>query len=453
MKVFHRKVILIICCLFTGLLNAYCQFNPLFFPDFQDYHSNPIINYGDGFADAAWNDPCVLKVNGQYIMYLTAAEGIFLSPSNTVKVYRKVSSDGYNWTLSPSTPVLQPALGTYYEGGTETPSVVLMDSTYHMYLTCYPPGNNQNEFVIAHAVSSDGLNWTMDVSPVLESDGSATFYGDLVGEPGAMIYHDSICVFFTAAGIVNGIPVQSIGWMKSADGYIFDTPQQVVTLPVDVYPASGNYWGLSTPSALAFNDSIYLFTDVAQIINGNWTQVALHQFKTDGISGVWYHDTVPIHTMQDFVWTDGDYLSTLLAITPLMDDNGLLRVWYSGYRLADVVGTDTIYNVTFDSLGIMHVDPDFWGIGTSSYQFPGFTGAIDKESDNMNIVVYPNPVTDMLYIKGINGEFSVKVFDEIGRMLLEGSNNALDLSKERPGFYCVQIKLKGRVFHRLIIVE
>src|ERR1700739_3868222 len=70
-----------------------------FFPAFQSYSLNPIIKYGDGFADAAWNDPTVLKVNGQYIMYISAAAG-FLG-TDQVKIYRMVSTDGYSWNLTP----------------------------------------------------------------------------------------------------------------------------------------------------------------------------------------------------------------------------------------------------------------------------------------------------------------------------------------------------------------
>jgi predicted GH43/DUF377 family glycosyl hydrolase len=278
-----KHILLFIFSIFSFAIQA--QINPNYFPDFVANPNNPIINYGDGFADATWNDPCVIKENGQYIMYLTSAIGIVLSPTNTVKVYRKVSNDGINWSLSPATPVMEPALGTYYEGGTETPSVVKKDNTYHMYLTCYPPGNNPAEFVIAHATSTDGINWNMDAAPVIESDGSNSIYGDLVGEPGAMVYNDSIYLFFTAAGTLNSQAVQCIGLMKSADGTNFTSPQIAVQLPQDVYPLADNYWGLSTPSALAINDTIYLFTDVARTINGEWTQVALHQFKTIANSG------------------------------------------------------------------------------------------------------------------------------------------------------------------------
>ncbi len=394
--------------LFHGL--AFSQINPIFFPDFQAFPANPIIHYGDGFPDAAWNDPCVLKLNGQYIMYLTAAEGIILSANNTVKVYRMVSNDGISWTLSPATPVLEPALGTYYEGGTETPSVVFKDSMYHMYLTCYPPGNVASEFVIAHASSLDGINWNMDATPILTSDGNATFYGELVGEPGAIVYQDSICVFFTAAGLVNGNFVQTIGLMKSSDGTTFGAPQPTVFLPQNVYPLSDNYWGLSTPSALTINDSIYLFTDVARVVNGEWTQVALHQFKTYGNSGIWFADTLPIHTMQDFIWTDGDYLSNLLAITPLMDDNGLLRIWYSGYRLADVNGVDTTYNVSIDSSGFLHVIPDYWGIGTSTYQFQTPVSNQNLSLNKSSLSLFPNPSGNFITINSSSSLRGAEIF-------------------------------------------
>jgi predicted GH43/DUF377 family glycosyl hydrolase len=453
-----KHILLFIFSIFSFAIQA--QINPNYFPDFVANPNNPIINYGDGFADATWNDPCVIKENGQYIMYLTSAIGIVLSPTNTVKVYRKVSNDGINWSLSPATPVMEPALGTYYEGGTETPSVVKKDNTYHMYLTCYPPGNNPAEFVIAHATSTMASTWNMDAAPVIESDGSNSIYGDLVGEPGAMVYNDSIYLFFTAAGTVNSQAVQCIGLMKSADGTNFTSPQIAVQLPQDVYPLADNYWGLSTPSALAINDTIYLFTDVARTINGEWTQVALHQFKTIANSGIWYHDTLPIHTMQDFVWTDGDYLSTLLAPTPLLDDNGLLRIWYAGYRIADVNGVDTTYNVYFDSLGIMHINPDFWGIGTSTYQFPLATKFTDFNNDEFKLNYFPNPAKEKVYMRfnKMIKDGKMNVYDMAGRIvicqsILATNNLRIDVSTLQTGIYFLEMQEGEMRFYGKLVVE
>lgn len=434
MKLMRIYFYLALLCSLLSVTLLKGQTSSVFFPSYQPYASNPIIKYGDGFADAAWNDPCVLKQNGQYVMYITAAVG--LSGTTPVKVYRQVSTDGYNWTLSPTTPVLEPVSSTYYAGGTETPSVIYKDSTFHMYLTCYPPGNVASDFVLAHATSTNGINWTMDSAPILESDGSNTIYGSLVGEPGAVVYHDSIYVFFTSSGVLNTAPINCIGLMKSVDGTNFTTPQVAVQMPQSVYPVSSNYWGLSTPSALAINDTLYLFTDVAQTINNVWTQVALHQFKTDGISGIWNFDDAPIHTMQDFNWTNGTFYSEIRSITPLMDDNGKLRIWYAGNRLADVsLAGDTTYHVTVDGLGNLHVDPNYWGIGTSEYQY-SIPTSIKNISSNQ-ILMYPNPTNGIVYI---NKNLNIQVYDVLGSMIInKKATSSIDLSILSDGLYFINI--------------
>lgn len=436
--------------LFVGILlglagTAQAQFDPDFFPDFTADPANPIIRYGDGFADAAWNDPSVIKVDGQYIMYTTAAQGIFLSDSNEVKVYRQISSDGINWTLSPLTPILEPLDGTYYEGGTETPSVVLKDGVYHMFLTCYPPGNDPFTYLIAHAISTDGLTWTMDPLPILESELTDVFYSEIVAEPGALVYHDSIFVYFTASGIVDGMVTQGIGCIKSADGEVFGVPELEFSLPTDVYETD-DFWGISTPAALAINDTIYVFTDVAQTVNDQWTQVALHQFKTDGISGVWYHDSMPIHHMQDFPWTDGDYLSNLLAPSALLDEGGLLRIWYAGQNIASFVGEDTIYNVEIDLDGTIHVLPEFYGIGTSSYQFP-YLAVPENVLDKATIQVYPNPTSGTIQftLPTETENAIVRVINVQGKVVKDSfvtneSTNWLELNDLENGIYFIQIE-------------
>jgi len=439
------KKLFLLFCLFTHF--CFAQIDPSFFPQFQPFVGNPIIKYGDGFAGAAWNDPCVLKINGQYIMYLSAAQGI--SGVNKVKIYRLVSSDGYAWSMSPNIPVIENDSGTYYAGGAETPSVVFKNGVYHIYLTTYPFGNNGQDFAISHGTSTDGISWTMDPTTILESDGSPDWKGYAVAEPGAIIYRDSIFVFFTAIGTQGAAVVQSIGLIKSADGTNFTTPEQKVLMPQTVYPSADNWYGLSTPSALAINDSIYLFTDVAKVINGTWTQVALHQFKTNSAEETWYADVAPIHTMQDFTWTNGSFYSELRSITPLLDDDGRLRIWYAGNRLADVSGTDTTYNIVFDSLGNIHPNPNFWGIGTSEYQFPLPSSIASFSNNKMLFTIYPNPANDYIEIQTENK--SIELLNALGKKMpldFETKDKAikLNLSSLSAGLYFIVINGQAQKF-------
>ncbi len=439
MKRLVSLVLINVSLIFTGFSQSV---DTAFFPAFQAYSGNPVIKWGDGFLDASWNDPTVLKVNGQYIMYASAAIG-FPNGNNKVKIYRMISSDGYTWSLSPATPVVEPASGTYYGGGTETPSVVFFNGQYHMFLTVYPGANVAGDFSISHATSTDGISWVMDTNSILESDSTLDWKEIIVGEPGAIVYHDSLYLFFTAVGTNNNLPVQSIGLIRSSNGTNFGAAIQVVTRPEDVYPAANNWSMLSTPSALAINDSIYLFTDVARIINGTWTQVALHQFKTFGNLSSWYHSNSPIHSMEDFYWTNGSFSSELRSITPLMDDNGRLRIWYAGNNLAEINDTiingttfyDTIYHATVDSAGF-HADPNYWGIGTSEYQFTNSTVGLDSKINFTPTVIYPNPAADYIIIRSSKKE-EWKIINSYGQTIASNQrpNTRINLSQFPNGIY------------------
>ena len=183
----------------------------------------------------------------------------------------------------------------------------------------------------------------------------------------------------------------------SIDGVNFIDTTQTAKLPTDVYQNGNDYVGLSTPSPVLIGDTIYLFTDVAQNIFGDWMQVALHQFKSYGDITKWYHDTLPIHTRSDFPWTDGNFSGEIRSITPLLDGDRL-RIWFAGHNISsiDTAGgtNDTTYNAFFIGGigGELHVNPGFWGIGTSEYVFPNITG-VDEETvvnENIGIQYYQN---------------------------------------------------------------
>ena len=266
-----KKIIFILLLVSSG--NLYSQTtDTTFFPQFVPYAQNPIINVGDEIPGALWNDPAVLKENGQYIMYTSGVEGGLTHPNDTVSVYRWLSNDGYDWTLNPTLPVLEADSGTYYGGAIETPTVVFYKGEYHMYNTVYTV-NNPFLFKVSHATSLDGVTWQMDASAVLEPSANYTWMDTIVAEPGVMVKEDTLYLFYFAGSSLGD---QSIGLVRSIDGVNFIDTTLTVTIPAEVYQNGNNYVGLSTPSPIMIGDTIYLFTDVVQNVFGdNWMQVAL----------------------------------------------------------------------------------------------------------------------------------------------------------------------------------
>jgi predicted GH43/DUF377 family glycosyl hydrolase len=432
--------------LFILVLVVSCQlysqtFDTAFFPEFTPYSQTPIIYYGDDLPGTPWNDPCVLKENGQYIMYSSGVEGGLNHPNDTIGIYRWLSNDGYSWSLNPIYPVLEPIAGTYHEGGIETPSVVFYKGEYHMYNTVYTV-NNPFLFKISHATSLDGVNWQIDPNVLLEPTSNLTWMDTIIAEPGVMVKEDTLYLFYTAASTLGGF---RIGLVRTIDGVNFIDTTEIVSLPTDVYQNGNNYVGLSTPSPVMVGDTIYLFTDVAQNVFGdNWMQVALHQFKSYGDINKWYHDTVSIHTRSDFSWTNGNLTAEIRAPAALMDGSKL-RIWYSGNNISSIdtsnMMNDTTYHVHFIG-NELHVDFGFWGIGTSEYVFGNTTSLNEKNDFNENISIeyYQNKG----FIKTNNElESNIKIYSANGKLLYQNTfKNSHTFNLDYSGLILINITNK-----------
>jgi len=83
-------------------------------------------------------------------------------------------------------------------------------------------------FKISHATSPDGINWTMDSTPVLVPDSDLNWMSEIIAEPGALVKNDTLYLFYT--GISNSGAV-SIGLVRSLDGSSFiDTRKRLLFL-------------------------------------------------------------------------------------------------------------------------------------------------------------------------------------------------------------------------------
>ena len=220
--------------------------------------TTPELQIGSGFANADWNDPHVLKVGGEYWMYASSNLGLSVPAPNPVQIYRFTSNDAVNWTLNPTAPVLTVANGQWDQGGNETPAVVFFGGKYHMFWTGYPDAWPPSatavfNFRIGHATSTDGIAWIKDANFLLGPSGvSGRFDEFIVGEPGPVVFNNTLYLYFTTVGVDAGLAagLQTIGVITSADGITWSAPALAFKPDQSVYPRGSNWVGYSTPLSL-----------------------------------------------------------------------------------------------------------------------------------------------------------------------------------------------------------
>jgi predicted GH43/DUF377 family glycosyl hydrolase len=293
---------------------------------------NPVIANQNGFNGPYWNDPSVIRVGTQLVMYMSRNVEPIGNNHHVVPV-RATSQDGVNWSVDP-TPLLQPSPGEESFDGLriETPSVIFHQGVFHMYYTGISRKGPGGPIAIGHAASVDGIHWTKDPNnPVLQPTGNASDWnGYHVGEPGAIVINGNVYVFFAAVAVdLETSPpmvTRSIGFAESQNASNFGE-QNVALQPSGIYPASEGFEGYSTPEVVGFNGAIHLFYDVWKLTPGEASdrgQVALHHaVTTNGIT--WVEDKAPIFAREDFPWTARE-----IRAPAIMAINGKIIMWFAG---------------------------------------------------------------------------------------------------------------------------
>lgn len=295
---------------------------------------NPHIHFQD-FGGLVWNDPWVLKEAGAYRMWTTSGAG-----GVDVKVYELASSDGKSFApaATPLVPELVPGPASFDAIAVETPSVVQLNGTYHMYYTAVPscanpPGCTYTLYEIGHASSPDGVTWTKSNAPVIQKpaqDGEWGSWG--VAEPGATVKDGVIYLYYALVRCRGGAPCapatpaaeRGIGLATSTDGESFvEDPGNPILVQSASYPASELYEGYSTPAAAFIAGEFHLFYDVAQTVDGAFRQVALaHATSSDGKT---FDETPNILVRDPNAWTSYE-----IRAPTVVDDGDHLSLWFAG---------------------------------------------------------------------------------------------------------------------------
>ncbi len=280
---------------------------------------------GSFFAGSNWNDPHVLKVGSQFVMYASAD----INFSKNIKIYRLVSSDGINWQLSPSTAVFEKSStpSAWDSESTETPAVVYFKNQYYMFYTGYTDQTDSSTYAVGYATSPDGIHWTRQTPRFAPTNPHGTpdlnFMQYVVGEPAPVVFNNKLYLYFTAQGAHMSVmsTLFTIGLVTSDDGLNWSAPQMVLVPDQSIYPRS-TWIGYSTPHAAVLNNQVHLFFDVAK---DPFKQEKFHHASSaDGINS-WNLDSTAIFDKSQFSWADDQ----INAPAVLLDGTNLM-MWFGG---------------------------------------------------------------------------------------------------------------------------
>lgn len=299
--------------------------------------------HGSFWNKAAYNDPCVLKKDNQYVMFLSRnVEDIYTDGRlEPVSSFYAVSNDGITWNLE-ANEILKLGSSTEWDyNKVETPSVVFFKNQYHLYYSGGSQNANPVSYKIGHATSQNAITWEKDsANPILTSasivDGSQVLH---VAEPGAVVFNDKIYLYFvvTIQRTEASYPSakNEIYLAISEDGYGFSTPIKVLA-QTEKYSAEKGFVGYSTPSALVNNGKLELFYDVFFQTNNNinqYEQILIQRaVSADGIH--FTEDTNSLLKREDFTWTKRE----LRGGSALLESD-LVKMWFSGDNYSFINGT------------------------------------------------------------------------------------------------------------------
>lgn len=300
---------------------------------FVPYPNNPVIADHDVLPDANWDDINIPQKNilgpSGIVAYGVADSG-WKTP---LEIYRLTSENGLQWEANPKTPVLSPSedSAAWDSKSVKAPSVIFFQDQYHMFYAGY--STNKNDLVnyrIGHAVSDDGIHWEKDEDFILgpsDPDGSVDYSFDqyFVSEPSAIVYNDEIYLYFTAVGV---------------DKTLNKTLQTIGL----VRSPNGKYWSIPEPVITPDQEqyprtqNVGGFSTPSAIVMAGKVHLFVDIVQADpyeefglyhmvSANGVenWRHDDGPIHLRGDFAWSK----DTLRAPEPFLK-NGKLHLLYTG---------------------------------------------------------------------------------------------------------------------------
>lgn len=280
------------------------------------YASNPVITRpSSGWGSSTIGDPCVLKVDTTYYMYLSGA-----ATANEELVGFATSSDGISWTLSSSNPIIQKApSGEFGRQEIKDVAVVRDGATFCMYFS----GRNTagEKYKIGGAWSSNGVKWAR--SPKIELDLSGSDWDSTQMESPSAVWADDCLLLYYEGDAGGGTPNHQIGFaqlkpwpIKKASnptiGTGSDYDYQDLTHPTIVKePSAGAYYIFYGANKGSGSPQYTIAQASSSTVTGPWSKYASNPVLLPGSATTWDDERVQYPCV--------------------IYENGTYKMWYAGF--------------------------------------------------------------------------------------------------------------------------
>jgi hypothetical protein len=102
-----------------------------------------------------------------------------------------------------------------------------------------------------------------------------------------------------------------------------------------------------------------------------------------------------------------------------------------------------------------------WGAGpgfSALYKLDFTTGINKAENRDKKLSLYPNPVNDIIYIKGLNNSgmnCQIGIYNQLGQMVLSQvfDNYSINVSNLKPGAYIIVLRTGDWIFREKILIH
>jgi hypothetical protein len=229
------------------------------------------------------------------------------------------------------------------------------------------------------------------------------------------------------------------GWGGAADGYFYLD---------NINPQMDFHWGQGallniTPNYAEYCNSMVYDQPQWTFNDGSGPNLYFNDTDCEWLIDVTGHefDYMKIYFSR-YDLLEGDVLTLYKGITT---DAPVLGTYSASNQPAEIITEEKQILVKFVTNS--DAQADGWEL-----VYETVTLGVNDEN-NGNVIIYPNPVSDLLTISGLSTASNISIIDMSGRIVMEVNdfeNSTLDISNLQSGMYFIKIEGDGNQMHKIL---